>query len=396
MVWRHDRPLRRRRGWIIGAAVLVGLVAYGLVLRASLSSRSTQSRAGELASEGSSSVQHVQGRYLFNGTVTWSRAVEREAGDDASQPFSQLDSFDRDKYDAWTASLECPVTDNDVPYQSQVDDLLFNCPTRFLPEAAKYFNIYDLANNHTHDQDGETGLAETRRHLDEAGVQYFGAYDSSDTDDICNVIALPVRAGDERTALPVAFCGWQYFDRAPVDSELDVMNQYREIMPVFAFVEAGTEYQPSADARQVTAAKQLIDRGAEFVIINSPHWVQNTEVYKGKLIVYSMGNFIFDQLETETNRSASIDVLMNLEYSDNVRKWLDLGKQCMPYRDDCLAQAKQQGLQKVTPAYTFDVVAGVGGYRETTHKADTDTQKKVEARTNWAETCQKLGYNRCQ
>jgi hypothetical protein len=396
MAWRHDRSPKRTRRWVIGLAVLVGLVGYGFALRNSLNSRSAQSSEQSSGSEAALTEQHVQGRYLLNGTVTWSRAVEREAGDNPAQPFSQLGTFDRDKYDAWTASLECPITDKAVSYQSQTESLLFNCPPRFLSEATKYFTIYDLANNHTYDQDGEAGLAETRRHLDEAGAQYFGTYDSSDSDDICDVIALPVRVGDDKATLPVAFCGWQYFGSEPVEGELDVMKQYGEIMPVFAFVEAGAEYQASADARQESVARQLIDRGADFVIINSPHWVQNTAVYKGKLIVYSMGNFIFDQLEAETNRSASIDVTMNIEHSDNVRKWLELGDQCKPYRDDCLAQAKQQGLQKITPAYTFDVVAGAGGYREITHKADETVQQQVEQRTNWAETCQKLGYNRCQ
>ena len=396
MAWRHDRSPKRRRRWVVSSVLVVGVIAYGFALRSSLNSRGAQQSAPSSNSDSATAEQHVQGRYLLNGTVTWSRAVEREAGDNPAQPFSQLDTFDRDKYDAWTASLECPITDNVVSYQSQIDNLLFNCPPRFLPEAAKYFTIYDLANNHTYDQGGETGLSETRRHLDEAGVQYFGTYDSSDTSNVCNVVALPVRVGDDKGTLPVAFCGWQYFGSEPVESELDTMKQYQEMMPVFAFVEAGTEYREAADDRQVTVAQQLIDRGADFVIINSPHWVQNTAVYKGKLIIYSMGNFIFDQLETETNRSASIDVLMNVEYSDNVQKWLDLGDQCKPYKDDCLAQARQRGLQKITPAYTFDIIAGVGGYREITHKADETVQRQVEQRTNWAETCQKLGYNRCQ
>jgi hypothetical protein len=39
---------------------------------------------------------HVSGRYLFNGTVVWARAVEQVARGDYNQPFSQLDSFGRE------------------------------------------------------------------------------------------------------------------------------------------------------------------------------------------------------------------------------------------------------------------------------------------------------------
>ena len=38
-----------------------------------------------------------------------------------------------------------------------------------------------------------------------------------------------------------------------------------------------------------------IDSGADLVIGNHPHWIQPIEIYKGKLITYAHGNFVFDQ-----------------------------------------------------------------------------------------------------
>ena len=382
---------------VVGAAVLVVALGAGWFVLRSMDSREPSPPFSVSESPEIEQKRIIQGRYLFNGTVTWSRGVEQYAGADTAQPFSQLDTFNRAQYDAWTASLECPITDNVVPFRTQVDNLLFNCPPRFLPEAMKFFTIYNLANNHTYDQNGETGLEETRTHLHEAGAQYFGSYDSNDGSNVCEVVALPVRiAESEQGNLPVAFCGWQYFSGAPNEAELSIMDRYQKIMPVIAFVEAGVEYRAVADDRQVSVGRALVDRGADFVIINSPHWVQNTEAYHGKLIMYSLGNFIFDQLETETNRSVSLDVVMNIDDSENVQRWLDLGETCTTHHDDCLAKAEAQGFQKLTPAYAFDVVAGVNGYRVVTHKADAATQRAVEERTNWAETCQQLGYNMCQ
>jgi len=341
--------------------------------------------------------QQVNGRYLFNGTVVWARAVEKYARGDYAQPFSQLNTFDRAAYDAWSTDFECPITNNTVPYQTQVDNLIFNCRPEFLPEAAKYFNLFDLANNHTDNQNGSVGLNETRQHLAATtGVQYFGSFDPSVAKDACEVAALPVRLQkpdntETKASLPVAMCAWHYFYRKPQPGEIEVMQKYAKLMPVFAFAEMGTEYQPKANDTQVSIAHQIVDQGPEFLIANNPHWVQNTEVYKHTLVVYSTGNFIFDQLDTETQRSASIDLTVSLPYDDNVARWVKLGPTCAAFQDDCLAQAQAQGLSKVKLALKYGVVAGQGGAGKVTHRADTATQTAVETRLNWAESMRQLG-----
>lgn len=337
----------------------------------------------------------VQGRYLLNGTVVWARAVEKYAAGNFAQPFSQLNTFHPERYDAWSTDFECPITNNVVPYQTQIDKLIFNCRPEFLPEASKYFSIYDLANNHTDNQGGETGLAETRTHLEQAGDQYFGTFDPADSKNVCEVLALPVRVvkpdkTEQKSALPVAFCGWHYFYRKPRPGEIDVMDQYAKYMPVFAFAEMGVEYHPAADATQVEIAHQIADHHPEFLIANNPHWVQNTEVYHNTLIVYSTGNFIFDQLDTETNRSASIDVSMKVLDDANTAKWLALAPSCKAYHDSCLQQAVQQHLTKVKLSIDYGVVAGQNGVRVTTHRADEATKQAVLQRMNWSASCARL------
>lgn len=46
----------------------------------------------------------------------------------------------------------------------------------------------------------------------------------------------------------------------------------------------------------VEIAHLAVDAGADFIIGNHPHWVQAVELYRGKLIVYAHGNYIFDQM----------------------------------------------------------------------------------------------------
>ena len=341
----------------------------------------------------------VKGKYMFSGTIVPARAVENEARRadgtvDYAQPFSQFDTFNPDQYDAWLMDFECPMTENDIPYQTQVANTVFNCPDEFAPELAEYFTFANVANNHTRDQ-GDEGFADTVRFLEAAGIQTIGHWDPREQDEICEVVALPVRLQktdetEEEGTLPVAFCAWHYFEKDPLPEEIAVMDEYAEIMPVFAFMQVGAEYRATADSKQISVARQIIDSGPEFLIGNSPHWVQNTEVYKGKLIVYSTGNFIFDQLDEETNRGLSIDTEMNIQYDENVQAWLDLGKTCEPRGDNCLEIAKDLGLQKIKVSLDYSPVASIGGYRELTQKAPLNVQAAVEQRANWTQTLKDL------
>lgn len=382
-------------GIVLGTFIVCGLGATLLVYNQhTVKEPAPEKRATTPVNKQAASVAtpttNVSGRYLFNGTIFWARGVEwrakRSGMNEYAWPFSGLSTFDRGAYDAWIADLECPVTDTNIPYQTQVDRLVFNCRPEYLPEAAKYFTILDLANNHS-DNAGFAGLQETRKRLSDAGIQHYGSYDASTLDDVCEVIALPVRIVTDgvtnKGTLPVAFCAWHYFYRTPLPGELEAMDRYARIMPVFAFAHMGAEYNTTAQPIQVDIAHRIADRGPEFVIANNPHWVQNSEVYNGKLIVYSTGNFIFDQLDSEGTRSASIDATMSVKYDANIAKWLKLGQECVQFHDDCIGKAEAQGLTKPKVSFGYAVVAGDNS-SHLTKKGDSALQKSIEERMNWS------------
>ena len=378
--------------------VLFSAAIVALVQRSKVSAPAQENTINVVQPEQKPTYTSLEGRYLFNGTIVMARAVEKYANGNYAQPFSQLYTLQPEKYDAWAADFECPITNNVVPYQTQIDKLVFNCRPEWLPELTKYVQLYNLANNHTGDQGFPEGLNETRGHLEKAGVQYFGSYDPTVTSDICEVIALPIRLlktdeQQEKGTLPVAFCAWHYFNfgRGPTAQELAVVSDYAANMPVFAFVEMGNEYQASASPAQRSIAKSIIDQGADFVMANNPHWVQDSEVYKGKLIVYSLGNFIFDQIDAETQRGVSFDTTIRTDYNDNTAAWVKLGAVCKTYKDDCLQKAKQQTLKKVSLKYSYAPVASQGGAGKITRKATDAVQKAVEERLNWAVVSKQLG-----
>lgn len=387
----------KRRRWPIFVAVIATMgvlsgVWYGLQLR---SDEAPSKQATVAVKEATAKYDAVHGRYLFNGTIVLARAVERDAAGDLSQPFSQMDTFEPDKYDAMTLDWECPSTEDEIPYAQQVANLQFNCHVKWLPEVKKHFDIVSLANNHSGDL-GEAAFVQTQQSLNKAGIQTYGNYDPADKDDICEIVALPVRlqkpGGEQETGtLPMAFCAWHYFFRTPNPGEIETMKAYAKVMPVFGFMHAGAEYYPAAGPDQVDIAHKIIDQGAEFVIGNSPHWVQNSEVYKDKPIFYSTGNFIFDQIDYETMRGLSIDVDMSVPYDENVARWLQLGKSCVDLTDTCLQTAEKQGLKKYDIKLIYDVVGSSGGAKRVTKKADATLQQAIEDRVNWAETKQQLG-----
>jgi poly-gamma-glutamate capsule biosynthesis protein CapA/YwtB (metallophosphatase superfamily) len=58
-------------------------------------------------------------------------------------------------------------------------------------------------------------------------------------------------------------------------------------------------------------AVAAIDAGASAVIGSHPHLLQHVEEYRGALIAYSLGNFVFDDFDMPENRSAILRLSLN-------------------------------------------------------------------------------------
>ena len=82
---------------------------------------------------------------------------------------------------------------------------------------------------------------------------------------------------------------------------------------IIAYMHFGNEYSNSPNENQEKIAHELIDYGADIVIGSHPHVTQGIEMYNGKPIFYSLGNFIFDQSNTATHSAyfVKIDLVAN-------------------------------------------------------------------------------------
>jgi poly-gamma-glutamate synthesis protein (capsule biosynthesis protein) len=341
----------------------------------------------------------VSSNILFLGNTFWGRYINDWSMASSLKyeyPFSRLNEFNRDQYDAWISGLECPTVANvNMTSAEQEQALQFNCSPKYLSQAAKWFTAFTLANNHT-DNQGVDGFTETQQQLEKIGIQYFGHYDPRSIDDICEVISLPVtvlkdNSSKTKGSLPIAMCAYHGVFQIPTDEAVAEMQKYSKYMPVIAMPHMGVEYQTAPDELKTSFYRSLIDNGADMVIGDHPHWIQTTEAYKGHLIVYSMGNFMFDQQDTpEVVRSAGIRVVINAsDRSTLLNKWLNIGKSCKIYKDDCLSKVKQQKLSKPQINYQFGVV-GTSDSDMIVKPATSAQQTSILQRLNWQSTINQL------
>lgn len=153
----------------------------------------------------------------------------------------------------------------------------------FLAEAG--FCAVSIGNNHIGNF-GTEGIASTRTLLGESDVAFFGDVG----DDAERVF---VR---EFNGVRVAIVGSNTFitdGHARALADVHAVRDRADV--VIVYPHWGTEYVGTAGTQQQQQAHAFIDAGADAVIGAHPHVIQNTEVYKGKTIYYSVGNFIFDQ-----------------------------------------------------------------------------------------------------
>lgn len=353
-------------------------------------------------------ITQLDAKYLFVGTTFWGRNTNKSAR--ASElgvkyPFSQLNTLGRENYQAWIGGLECPVTDAGHNYTEEDKIFKFNCDPDYLPEAAKYFTAFLLGNNHAGNQ-GLEGMRTTRKYLEQNNIQYFGtpkrtAADTNDTEyrndegDIsnCDIVVLPVKAtydnGEVKDlSFPFGFCSAHGVYGVPGEDFQQNIKTYASVVPTIAMPHMGVEYQKSHDALRQNLYRRLIDYGVESVIADHPHTVQDSEAYKGKLIIYSVGNFMFDQtFNAEVPRSAAIEGNVTITTSSaDLEKWNDLGEKCLKDKKTCFNKITDAKLQKPTLKWSYNYHATTSAGNRIPRLADDADQASIGQRLNWANT----------
>ncbi|HET7528926.1 MAG TPA: CapA family protein [Candidatus Saccharimonadales bacterium] len=380
----------RRVPAVLAALALAALVAGAGYKLAHKTSETAEPAARQTAPAKIKSSPELAASYLVAGDVFWGRGVDffaQQTPQKYDWPFSRLNEFNPQGYDGWLANMECPVSDIQVPISLQTNSLIFSCSPKYLPAASKYFTAFTLANNHMGNV-GAQGLADTRSNLAKYGIQFFGDYDLGQTDNLCDVVALKAKVNGRDVQLPIAMCGYHWLSRMPTDTELAQISRYAQYFPVWVFPHGGTEYATHSNAQQDALYRKMIDLGADAVFGSHPHYVQETEAYHGKLIVYDFGDMIFDQwFDSEVTKSLIVNAKVSAAVDSNLQKYLDMASGCAKYKDSCLQTAKEEGLKKYALKYSYGIISGERSTDKlndrVTHPGSQATQDWLLKRTNW-------------
>jgi poly-gamma-glutamate capsule biosynthesis protein CapA/YwtB (metallophosphatase superfamily) len=266
---------------------LVTLVIVGLVLAVTL----------VLAPNG----EPAKVRLVFVGDMELSNTPGEKIAK-GEDPFADFADVLAD-CDASIGNLECAVATTGVPVKKP---WTFRADPRVLPVVAKHLTAVNLANNHSGDF-GHDAFRECLSLLPKHNILYYGG--GSNIREARTPLIL------KRNGLKIAMIGAndfkpRSFEAGPtwpgvawcVDEQLEEdVRAAREVHHadvVLPYLHWGWEEYP-ANNRQKALARKLIDAGADAVIGGHPHVVQEVEIYRGKLIVYSLGNFIFDGFKTK-------------------------------------------------------------------------------------------------
>jgi poly-gamma-glutamate synthesis protein (capsule biosynthesis protein) len=310
-------------------------------------------------------------------------------------PFSRLDEFDKSAYDAWVANFECPsVAGVEMTSAKEEATLTFNCDPAYLPNVAKWWTAVSLGNNHSGNL-GPEDVDVTRQNLSAAGIQYFGSPDPAVPPN-CDVIVLPVDAtmtdgSTKQYQLPFGFCGYDGVFKNPTAAQLAEISAFAQVLPVIAWPHSGAEYKAAPDQIKTALYRDMVDAGADMVIGNHAHWIQPAQAYHGKLIVYSMGNFIFDQQgDDEVTRSALIAVTANVDDVADLAVWSAIALRCQGDFDRCAQLATQRGLSRMNLTYTFGAL-GSNDAAKIVKPSTPDQLAAIEQRLDWDATMAALG-----
>lgn len=170
-------------------------------------------------------------------------------------------------------------------------------------------DVVTLANNHVYDY-GKEALLDTFTVLEEAGVPYFGA--GRNLGEAMQPLYLEV---DGKTIALVAASRAEKNKMTPqaTDSEPGILRCYDTELFLqaiqegkanadfcIAFVHWGTEYSYDLERVQLDTGKAYLDAGADVVIGAHSHCLQGMEYYDGKPIIYSLGNYWFNNKTLDT------------------------------------------------------------------------------------------------
>lgn len=230
----------------------------------------------------------------FTGDVAMTLGVATVVASHREPQFPFADVADRLRsYDLLVGNLECVVTKTrGLPAVREPLVAPVETP-KLLVDAG--FDLVSVANNHTLDMD-HGGYFEMLERLDAAGLGHFGSTTADPARD-----PVVVRHLD---GVRVALIG--HMNREEKRAIEDVVRARSLADVVIVFEHWGVEYAQYPVRHQRLLGRTLIDAGADAVLGAHTHVVQPIEIYKERLIVYGLGNFVFSSMVRQGTHTGAV------------------------------------------------------------------------------------------
>ncbi|GAB2878104.1 CapA family protein [Uliginosibacterium flavum] len=225
-------------------------------------------------------------------------------GEDPLAPFAAI----LKAADYRIGNLETPVATGGKPNASKM--VTFRSAPGVIKHLQGRFDAVSLANNHSGDY-GQAAFVETMQLLDAAGIRHFGGGK--------NLAEAHAPLWITQKGLKIAVLGYneykpRSFEAGPTwpgiawSEDSQVIADIRAARKagadlVIPFMHWGWENEPEPTQRLRTFARKLIDAGADAVVGSHPHRTQGADIYRGKPIIYSLGNFVFDGFKAAPGRT---------------------------------------------------------------------------------------------
>ena len=225
-------------------------------------------------------------------------------------------------HDLAFCNLECPITEEGNPIAKRFS---FCADTSYANGIVNSgFNIISIANNHTLDY-GRTGFIRTSQLLSEKGLFTIGGGENQKEARRASIIT--------KNGLKFAF--FAFIDMLPdgivyIESEAgpayasteEIVREIEKIRDKVDFVIVsfhwGIEFNRYPRIDHVEKAHRIIDAGADLILGHHPHVLQSVEIYKERPIIYSLGNFVFDQHKLEQCQSAIFECVFEKGKVDSI------------------------------------------------------------------------------
>ncbi len=284
---------------------------------------------------------------LFGGDLMLDRGVKNSVmknfNGDYSLLFKNLDLIQ--KSDITFANLEGPASDQGKDMKNLYS---FRMNPSIIPVLKGVgFSIVSMANNHAGDW-GLDAFVDTLARLKENEILYTGGGN--------NLTEAQEPIIIEKYGIKIGFLGFSDVgpewmkaknEKAGIllanDPNLNqiIQNASNKVDHLIVSFHFGNEYKKIHNARQENLAHRAIDNGAKIVMGHHPHVIQDTEVYKNGFIVYSLGNFIFDQhFSADTMEGMLLEIKLNKIGEMFIKK--NIIKLSKIYQPETLIQGKEE------------------------------------------------------